>query len=172
MVNLLVPYTFKGPTLDGPVGYSIATECLSPLPNFKSRPGHVRILQVTWGGRWFSPGTAISSTMFNFLTSLPKYVRKSEEKAKFQIFHTSEDESRKLICVVCVSSDLDLLSEFMKSVDLPMMPLTLLEQILDKQKVKQVSLLSSSLDLDMSVILDKQKVKQVGLLSSASTQRD
>ena len=50
--------------------------CLSPLSGFESRPRHVRKLQVTKYRvrQWFSSGTPVSSTTYNWLVmKKPQY---------------------------------------------------------------------------------------------------
>ena len=51
---------------------------LSSLPEFESRPGHVRMLPVFGVRQCFLPGNLVFSTIHNeLLRMLPKYGRKS-----------------------------------------------------------------------------------------------
>ena len=56
----------------------LTASCLSPLHGFKSWPGHVTKLPVTWGWAVVFPG---SSSFLHIL----QYDRKSDENMKLQI---------------------------------------------------------------------------------------
>ena len=61
------------------------TASLSPLSGFEFHPGHVpRKLPVTWVRRWFSPGTPVSSTCYNWLVMPQQQYGRSDETRNSQ----------------------------------------------------------------------------------------